>query len=152
MAPNIRVPEGYVFVPRQRGVNVALQLIEAADKVKANRHESVRTVSGGYHVTQEVADAYQAALPEVDDNDASTETDEEKAAREAAEAEAAAKAEAEAAAKAEAEKRGYPDGDPNGDWTVKQLEAWAEARDPKVDLGSGNKESKLQVALDSLKS
>lgn len=145
MAPGIRVPEGHVFVPRRRDENVALELLNAAEKVKADRFD-VKTVSGGYHVPQAVADEYAKAHPEVADD--AEETEEEKAAREAAEADAAAAAEAEAAA----EKRGYPDGEPAGDWTVKQLEAWAGAQDPVVDLGSGDKASKVQAALDSLKS
>lgn len=61
MSP-IRIPEGYVFVPK--GENVAKQLLEAADAIKADRKNDVRTVSGGYHVTEAVAERYQADLPD----------------------------------------------------------------------------------------
>lgn len=68
MAP-ITIPEGYVFVPRQSGVNVAAQLFDAVEETGADRYTSVLTVSGGYHVEQKVADAYAAAQPEVEDDD-----------------------------------------------------------------------------------
>lgn len=58
------IPEGFVFVPRRAGENVALQLLEAAEEVDADRVLSVRTVSNGYHVQQDVADRYQENLGE----------------------------------------------------------------------------------------
>ncbi len=61
--PAIEIPEGFAFVPRQRGVNVALALLDAAEKVGAER-DSVLTVSGGYHVPEAVADEYAANQPE----------------------------------------------------------------------------------------
>lgn len=57
MAPSIRIPDGFVFVPRDAGV--AKKLLKAADKIKADRHTSVRTVTGGYHVLSQVAEQYQ---------------------------------------------------------------------------------------------
>lgn len=132
MAPGIRVPEGLVFVPRRRDENVALELLNAAEKLKVDRFD-VKTVSGGYHVPQAVADEYAKSHPEFQGE---VEEDVEAAA-------------AAAAAEAAAEERGYPDGEPTGDWTVKQLEAWAGAQDPVVELGSGDKASKLKAALDS---
>ncbi|QUE25323.1 hypothetical protein SEA_FIZZLES_27 [Microbacterium phage Fizzles] len=62
-----RIPEGSVFVARQRGENVAAQLLEAAEQVGADRALSVRTVSGGYHVFEEVAEQYQANLGQAPD-------------------------------------------------------------------------------------
>lgn len=61
MAP-VNIPEGYVFVPRRSGVNVAMQLLDAAKEVGADRITSVRTTVNGYHVLEEVADQYQANL------------------------------------------------------------------------------------------
>lgn len=56
MAP--RIPEGYVFVPRRQGVNVALLLLNAAEKIGADRVLSVRTTTNGYNVHADVAAAY----------------------------------------------------------------------------------------------
>jgi hypothetical protein len=142
MAP-INVPEGFVAVKREPGVAAAL--LEAADRIGADRKAGVRTTSSGvYHVADDIAAEYQSTLPETDEvevgEDGQPLTDEQKA---------AAAAEAEAAEKA-AQERGYPDGNPNADWTVAHLEAWAEAQDPKVDLGTGNKPDKLKAAVDSL--
>lgn len=69
-----RIPDGSVFVPRRRGENVALQLLEAAAEVGADRDLSVRTVSGGYHVFQDVADRYKENLG-VDTEDEDDETE-----------------------------------------------------------------------------
>ena len=64
MAP-IRIPEGSVFVPG-RSVETATALLEAADKIKADRKLDVRTVTGGYHVTLAVAEEYQKAFPDAE--------------------------------------------------------------------------------------
>lgn len=61
----IAVPEGQVFIPRRRGVNVALELMNAVAQVKGDR-ESVRVVEGGYHVPADVAEAYAAGNPAVE--------------------------------------------------------------------------------------
>lgn len=61
MAPSVRTPKGFVFVPREEGV--AFKLLEAAVEVGADRHTSVRTVFGGYHVLEEVAQKYQEQFP-----------------------------------------------------------------------------------------
>ena len=62
MAPT-RIPEGSVFVPG-RSVETATALLKAADKIKADRKLDVRTTTGGYHVTQAVAEEYQKAFPD----------------------------------------------------------------------------------------
>lgn len=68
MAPVI-IPEGFVLVkPRSR--ETATALLEAADAVGANRHLAVRTVTGGYHVAQKVAEKYQESFPDADVEDA----------------------------------------------------------------------------------
>lgn len=96
-----RIPEGSVFIPRRRGENVALQLLDAAAEVGADRDLSVRTTNGGYHVFQEVADRYLENLGvDTDDEDDETEdetTQTEKTVEEE-EAEAAAKEAADKAA------------------------------------------------------
>lgn len=110
-----RIPEGSVFVARRAGENVALQLLEAAEEIGADRNLSVRTTTGGYHVWADVAEQYQANLPqeeeveEVEDEEESTpaktveeEEAEAEAKRLAAEEEAAAKAKADAEAQAPA--------------------------------------------------
>ncbi len=70
MSP-IRIPEGHQFVPRAPGV--ALELLEAADRIKADRKTEVRTVSGGYHVSDRVAAEYQKNQPEVEETEDETE-------------------------------------------------------------------------------
>jgi len=62
MAP-IRIPEGYVLIPG-RSVETATALLDAADKIKADRKLDVRTTAGGYHVTEAVAEEYQKAFPD----------------------------------------------------------------------------------------
>lgn len=99
-----RIPEGSVFIPRRRGENVALQLLTAAEEVGADRDLSVRTVSGGYHVYEDVAERYLENLGvDTDDEDDETEDESIKTEKtvEEEEAEAAAK---EAADKAAEEK------------------------------------------------
>lgn len=60
----IRIPEGHVFVRRAPGVAAAL--LDAAEKVGGDRVQDVRTVTGGYHVTEAVADQYQQDFPEAE--------------------------------------------------------------------------------------
>lgn len=67
MAP-ARIPEGFVFVRREAGRNVARELFEALDTVKGDRFGDVVTVTGGYHVAEAVAEAWTAAQPEVEDD------------------------------------------------------------------------------------
>lgn len=59
---SVRIPEGYAFVPRGEGV--AAKLLAAADEVGADQATAVRSITGGYHVLEEVAEAYAAAAPE----------------------------------------------------------------------------------------
>lgn len=70
------IPEGFVFVPREPGVNVALELLDAAKKVGADRVTSVRTTSGGYHVLEAVADQYQHDFVDTDEDEDETEGEE----------------------------------------------------------------------------
>lgn len=53
---SVRIPEGYVLVPR--GAGVAAKLLEAADKVGVDQVTAVRSITGGYHVLEEVAETY----------------------------------------------------------------------------------------------
>lgn len=74
MAP-ARIPEGFVFVRRQAGRNVARELFEALDTVKGDRFGDILTVTGGYHVAEDVAEAWTKAQPEpeeepIEDSDA----------------------------------------------------------------------------------
>lgn len=57
---SVIIPEGYVLVPR--GAGVAAKLLEAADEVGADQVTAVRSITGGYHVLEEVAQAYAAAV------------------------------------------------------------------------------------------
>ncbi|QXN73951.1 hypothetical protein SEA_BLAB_25 [Microbacterium phage Blab] len=159
-----RIPEGSVFIPRRRGENVALQLLTAAEEVGADRDLSVRTVSGGYHVYEDVADRYLENLGvDTDDEDDETEDEStpgektveeeeaEAAAKEAAdkaaeEKEAADKAaeEKEAAEKAAAEKL-----EPlpvSADNSHDEIDAYANTLDPKVEFPANtNKADKIAL-------
>lgn len=130
MAP-IQPREGYAFVPRIRGEAVSAELLDIADDLGEDRQAGVRTVTGGYHVLQAIADKYNA------DHGIESEEGEQAGTGEQT--------------GGETFEREYPEGTPEGSWTVKNLEAWAGAQDPKVELGDGNKAEKLKVALDSLK-
>lgn len=135
MAP-LNIPEGFTFV--KRGPGVAAALLEAADAIGEDRKTGVRTTSsGGYYVKDEIAEEWQKSLPDSDETDGDETGDDGGQAGLSAE---------------EIEARGYPEGDPVEKWTVKNLEAWAAAQDPAVDLGDGDKPSKLKAALDSLES
>ncbi|UVG35380.1 hypothetical protein SEA_ZAGIE_27 [Microbacterium phage Zagie] len=149
-----RIPEGSVFIPRRRGENVALQLLTAAEEVGADRDLSVRTVSGGYHVYEDVADRYLENLGvDTDDEDDEAEdestpgektVEEEEA--EAAAKEAADKAaeEKEAAEKAAAEKLGpLP---VSADNSHDEIDAYANTLDPKVEFPANtNKADKIAL-------
>ncbi|WNN94053.1 hypothetical protein SEA_FREGLEY_27 [Microbacterium phage Fregley] len=63
MAP-ARIPEGFVFVRREAGRNVARELFEALDTVDGDRFGDILTVTGGYHVAEAVAEAWTSAQPE----------------------------------------------------------------------------------------
>ncbi len=114
MAP-IRIPEGSVFIAR--GDGVAAALLDAADRIGADRKWDIRTTQGGYHVKQEVADEYLAGLPEApepedvpDDDPTGDGPDEDRA---------------------------YPEGDPEAAWTKAQILAWAADQTPPVELEDG---------------
>lgn len=127
MAP-INTPEGFVRVSKAPGV--AAKLLDAADSVEgADRKNDVRSVTGGYHVTEEVYDKYLELFGDEDAEDGETPsvTDEAaKAEREAAEAEAKRIADEEAA-KAAAEQ-------PSEDWTHDQLNDYAAKLTPPLEL------------------
>ncbi|WNT45281.1 hypothetical protein SEA_BABYDOTZ_26 [Microbacterium phage BabyDotz] len=150
-----RIPEGSVFIPRRRGENVALQLLTAAEEVGADRDLSVRTVSGGYHVYEDVADRYLENLGvDTDDEDDEAEdestpgektVEEEEA--EAAAKEAAEKAaeEKEAAEKAAAEKELEPL-PVSADNSHDEIDAYANTLDPKVEFPANtNKADKIAL-------
>lgn len=149
-----RIPEGSVFVPRRRGENVALQLLTAAEEVGADRDLSVRTVSGGYHVYEDVADRYLENLgvdtddedDEIEDESSETEKTVEEEEAEAAAKEAADKAaeEKEAAEKVAAEKL-----EPlpvSADNSHDEIDAYANTLDPKVEFPANtNKADKIAL-------
>ncbi|UJD20761.1 hypothetical protein SEA_ALUMINUMJESUS_25 [Microbacterium phage AluminumJesus] len=150
-----RIPEGSVFIPRRRGENVALQLLDAAEEVGADRDLSVRTTSGGYHVYEDVADRYLENLGvDTDDEDDETEDDStetektvEEEEAEAAAKEAAEKAaeEKEAAEKAVAEKELEPL-PVSADNSHDEIDAYANTLDPKVEFPANtNKADKIAL-------
>jgi hypothetical protein len=131
MAP-VRIPEGQVFV--QRAPGVAAALLDAAEELGYVRSEAVRTVSGGYHVPEDVAAAYQATLPE----EAESETP------------AATSAEAGGAQTPPATDPKEDDphtATPREGWSHDQFDTWAENQEPKVVFPKGaNLAVKLEVA------
>lgn len=64
MAPT-RIPEGFVLV-KPRSVELATALLKAADEIKVDRQLSIRTVHGGYHVAQAVAEKFQESFPDAE--------------------------------------------------------------------------------------
>lgn len=115
---SIRIPEGYVFVPRVPGL--AVGLLDAAKRIKADRVMSVRTVTGGYHVLEEVAAAYQGELPAVEEEpqpEATTLVEESI---------------------------------PDETWKVADIEAWAAAQSPSIELPVGKKADKLAAIHQSI--
>jgi hypothetical protein len=129
MAP-INIPEGYVFV--KRGPGVAAALLEAADEIKADRKNGVRTVSGGYHVAEDIAAKWQEGLPEAEQT-AVTGTGED----------GGQTGDAGDDPKADDPKTATP----REGWTHAQFDEWAENQDPKVEYPSGaNLKQKLEIA------
>lgn len=121
MFPTIRIPDGFVFFRKAPGV--ARGLLEAADRLEADRKMGVRTVSGGYHATVEIAEEYQKTLPEATglEGDAT---------------ELVAEPVVESSDEAES-----PDGTPvevltepglDESWTVAQIEEWAARQEPPI--------------------
>lgn len=72
MAPTIRIPDGFVFFRKFPGL--AAGLLEAADAVGGDRKLDVRTVNGGYHVSQKVAEKYQSKYGKVEEAAEAAET------------------------------------------------------------------------------
>jgi len=124
MAPSIRIPDGFVFVRRAPGV--ARQLLDAAASIEADPVTGVRTVTGGYHVTQDIADEYQKGFDAVEDEDTEPVGDV------AADVPTDVPAEGDEADEAtedetEAER-------PDESWTVAQIDEWAGKQDPAVEF------------------
>jgi hypothetical protein len=148
----IRVPEGFVFVKRAPGV--ALALLEAADKIKADRQAGIRTVSGGYHVAEDIAAEYETTRVESGE-DAADEANADAAASTAATTGDAATGDAgdTGAQAATTQEAGEPKDDdpktatPRDGWSHAQFDEWAENQDPKVEFPSGaNLKQKLEIA------
>lgn len=143
MAP-VRIPEGQVFV--QRAPGVAAALLDAAEELGYVRSEAVRTVSGGYHVPEDVAAAYQATLPEEAESETPAATGEE-----------AGGAQTPPPTTPDAGAQTPPATDPKEDdphtatpregWSHDQFDTWAENQEPKVVFPKGaNLAVKLEVA------
>lgn len=145
---SITIPEGFAFVPRRSGVNVAAQLFEAVEKTKADRYTSVRTTSGGYHVEQKVAEAYAAAQPEAeidvaepaeDPAGSTAESDSEGGDTSAAPAGTEGGAEGE-------EEEALAELPVTADSTHADIDAYAEGLDPKVEFPAGiNRADKIKL-------
>lgn len=117
MAP-ITIPEGHVFVARGQGVAAAL--LDSVDAVEGDRQADVRTVSGGYHVRQEVAEHYQSTLPAKDD------------------------------AEAETEEEGNELAAPDKTWKVADIDEWAQEHLGLDTSSEPNKEARLKAIADAL--
>ena len=73
MAP-VRTPDGFVLVaPRSR--ETAQALMDAVKAVGGDRLMDVRTVTGGYHVAEAVAEEYQKNFPASEGLDEADETE-----------------------------------------------------------------------------
>ncbi|MGO1566460.1 MAG: hypothetical protein ACTHXC_00420 [Brachybacterium sp.] len=114
---NTNTPDGFVFVPRAAGV--AAELLNAANKIKADRKLDVRSVTGGYHVRKNVAEEYQKAFPE-----------------------------AEIKADAEVEVEEKPEGGlpVTADSSVKEIDEYAASLTPPVDVSEAkNRAEKIEI-------
>lgn len=114
------IPDGYVLVNKAPGV--AAGLLEAADKLGADRKWDVRSISGGYIVRADVAEAWQGTLPADDEVDTGGEADGDASGT-------------------------TPDAPkPDETWTVAQIDEWAENQDPPITFEAGAKKAdKLAV-------
>lgn len=65
---NISAPEGFVFV--RSGLGVAAELLAAADKLEVDRQAGIRSITGGYHVRENIAEEWQKgyAIEESDED------------------------------------------------------------------------------------
>lgn len=150
MAP-IRIPEGSVFVPRRSGENVAAELLEAAERIGADRVESVRTTTNGYHVWEDVADEWQSGRP-VDETEGDETEEDDAAAKAAADEKAAADAKAAADEKAaeeaaKSQKSDEPEPLPvTAENTGKEIDEYAAGLTPPVDVSkAANKAEKIAI-------
>lgn len=128
MAPII-IPDGFVLVkPRSR--ETAIALLEAADAVGADRHTSVRTVTGGYHVLKDVAEKFQAGFSEADAEAASDQS-------------GAPSDQTEAQVEPSSEPAPLP---VTVDSTHAEIDEYAASLDPKVEFPAGiNKAEKISL-------
>lgn len=148
MAP-ARIPEGSVFVPRRSGENVALALLEAAEEIGADRNLSVRTTTGGYHVYEEVAERYQANLPESDDDETTESEDDDESSSESVEDEERAAEEAKAKAAGDSEETKSEELEPlpvTAESSVAEIDDYASKQNPPVDLSSAKNRTE-KIAL-----
>lgn len=120
MSP-IRIPEGFVFIPREAGVSVALELLEAADQVGADRKADVRTITGGYHVAEEVAKQFQENRGNVVEDEGDHDSDDDDGA-------------------------GEPEA-PSESWTHDQLNEFAAKLEPALELTSSTPAKAEKVKL-----
>jgi hypothetical protein len=148
---SIRIPEGKVFVPRAPGVAAAL--LFAAEELGYERSEAVRTVTGGYHVDEAVAQKYQESVPEgqeIPNTANATDTSASTAATLSPQAQADPSAAAATDAPGAQGSQGSdaaPNENPKDDdplttqpregWGHDQFDAWAENQNPKVEFPKG---------------
>jgi len=132
-------PEGYVFIPRRSDRSIAADLLKAAEDAGFGRGvESVRTITGGYFVKEEIAQVYAEKFD--GDVQASESADGSSASTEGSSASTEGSS-------GSTEPADFPEGEPTDKWTVKQLEAYAAAQEPALDL-AGDKPAKLKAVSD----
>lgn len=125
----IRIPEGFVFIPKAPGV--AAELLDIADEVRADRKLGVRTASGGYNVADVIASEYLArhadVVPTVQAIVVSPEEAEELSAVQTALI-------------------------PDMSWTVAEIEDWAAQQDPPIVFPDrAKKPEKIAIIGESIK-
>jgi hypothetical protein len=145
MAPAL-IPDGFVFVPKADGVAAAL--LDAADKIGADRKSGVRTVHGGYNVQLEIAQRYQEKLEKKAAKAAKVETGPAKP------GDPPADVTNPDGSKPPVDENGVPiltstedDGTPKEGWTHAQFNDWAAKQEPPVVFpNQANLATKLEVA------
>ena len=133
MAVTIRIPEGFVLVPRAAGVAAAL--LEAADRLHVDRKTTVRTTASGYHARLDVAEEYRKALPEAVVIASSEELGDAEAEAPAVEAQAPA-----------SEAVAIP---VTADSTHAEIDAYAASLEPAVDVSSGKNRAEKIALLEA---
>lgn len=157
MSPSITTPAGFAFVPR--GPGVAAALLDAADEIGADRKLDVRTVAGGYRVTQAVAEEYQKGFEGVEEADQESKSEPDQgteAGQEAEEtgAEAGQESASDSVDDSDSDDSGEtvddsdetPDeGAPQEGWTHAQFDEWAKSAGVTFPKDS-NLKQKLEIA------